>query len=359
MSKEQVDELTRKCTTCGAVLKISPEDLVITCSYCGETFDVEGKAIPSHKMLPTVDVDAIQGNVKQFLKKKRRNPDLASIEETKLNYIPYWVCPFESQTHFYGVEQSSVTRYRTKTRTVTDANGKRRTETYQESYTVPVYRATEGDFTRTGRENVLARKYTAFFGFDEYQETLSLEEIQDFDFQKIKSLNAEFINAEVEPIEAQRSAYGRIENDNRKTAQSRVSKLVRCDSDINITFPEYVHVPLWQVRYRYDNKLFKMGASGNNGKILKGEVPITLKRRILSLMVGVLILVIAALLGQYGLYLNETLGIVLIIIAVIVMVLSFFITKNAFQVQMVKREKIKGKRTQIISMRQKPSYGKR
>jgi hypothetical protein len=352
MSEQQFEELTKKCSTCGAVLKISPEDLVITCNYCGETFDIEGKAVPNHKMLPTVDLDTIHGNIKEFLKKKRTNLNLVSMEETKLNYIPYWVSLFDSQTHYYGVEQSSVTRTRTKTRTITGADGKQRTETYTESYTVPVYSPTEGDFNRTGRENVLARKHTAFFGFDEYQETLSLEGIQDFDFQKIKSLNADFINAEVDPLEAQRTAFGRVENDNRNIANSRVYKLIRCDSNINVSNPEYVHAPLWQVRYRFDNKLFKVGASGNNGKILKGEIPITLKKRIISLSVGILILFLGAALGQGALFFNEDWSIILVIIGVIIMILSFLITKNAFRVQIVKREKIKAERTQITRSKQ-------
>ncbi|MBD3351391.1 MAG: hypothetical protein GF364_07880 [Candidatus Lokiarchaeota archaeon] len=335
------NKLTHKCKTCGAVIKISPEDLVITCQYCGETYDVDFEKIPGHKMLPTQDKRTIKENVIAFLDKNRTDPDLATITEIRANYLPYWVVPFNSHTHYYGVERGSVTRYRTKTRRVKDANGNVRTETYKEPYQVTVWRPREGDFNRNGKENIIARKHTAFYGFNEFERTLYLDNIIDFEYDKIEAAESDFINAEVDAHEAKMDAYGKIENDNRAQAASGLHKLVRCDSDIQTGDPLYVHAPLWEVRYTFENKVFKVSAAGDSGKVVKGEIPLTLKRRILNYIIGMLLIVIFGIIGNVGLGMTnvadtETTGIILLIVSVIAMGFSVLPLKNAFSIQLEK-----------------------
>lgn len=336
MAKE---ELTKQCTTCGAVFAISPEDVVITCKYCGATFDVEGKKVPDHQMLPTLKEKAIKENTIKFLQKHegvtRALDKQAVVEEVKLNYIPYWVCPFKSNTHYFGVKRSTVTR----TRRVSDGRGGTRTETY----TVPIYRPEEGDFQRYGREKVIARKHTAFYGFTNFEKKLKLDIIEEFDFKKIKSLNAEFINAEVNPVEASREAYGWVEDENRRIAGSKVYKLVRCDSQIDMYAPIYVHAPLWQVRYKFKKEVYKVSIMGDSGTILKGEIPLTLGRRAANYLAGLSMIIAGAFAGQYGLSIldnilntSKWLGNALIILGAAAIVLSFLLTRTAFKMQLEK-----------------------
>jgi hypothetical protein len=341
---ENINDITKKCTNCGNVIKISPEDLIITCSYCGETYDVDFKKVPGHMMIPSKTTDEIKKNVNNFLSKNHTNADEVSITEVKANYLPYWIVPFSSFTHFYGVQQSSVTRYRTKTRTVRDAQGKTRTETYQEAYSVTVWAPKEGNFNRAGKENVIARKHTAFYGFNEFQDTLVLDNAVPFDFEKIKGSASEFINAEVNPHESQMDAYGRIEDKNRAIAGSGLTKLVRCDSQITTENPLYVHAPLWQVRYKYDDKLYKVSAAGDSGKVVKGEVPLTMKRRLINYIIGMVVMVVSGIVGNVGVSVFNTstddtgsfIGMLLAIASFVGVILSFIPLRLAFKVQLEK-----------------------
>lgn len=339
---ENQTEITKSCSNCGAVIAISPEDLVITCKFCGETFDVDGKKIPNHQLIPTKENNEITQNVENFLKKNKTDLDQATIQEVQLKYLPYWVVPFNSKTHYYGVLASSVTRYRTETRTVRTPDGKTRTETVQVPYQVSVYRPEEADFNRNGRENVIARKHTAFYGFNEFQSTLFLDNIIPFDFNKIKRLDAEFINAEVNSHEAQIETYGRVENTNRSIAQSRVQRLIRCDSVVNIDEPLYVHAPLWVVRYKFQDKIYKVSAAGDSGKIVKGEIPLTKKRRLINFILGVGLFFIFAILGNTGFnafFVNsDDWGLFLTAISIVVMLVSFKPIKTSFQIQLEKSE---------------------
>lgn len=334
--------------------------MVVTCQYCGETYDLDFNTIPDHKMLPTKHKNDVRKNVIEFLDDNKTDPELATIFEIKANYLPYWIVPFNSHTHYFGVEQSSVTRYRTKTRTVRDADGNTRTETYKEAYQVTVYRPKEGDFNRNGKENVIARKHTAFYGFSEFQSTLFLDNIQDFNYDAIEAADSEFINAEVDTHEAQMLTYGRVEDQNRAIASQGLSKLVRCDSQIETLKPLYVHAPLWQVRYRFEDKVYKVSVAGDSGKVVKGEIPMTLKRRIINYIVGMILIIAGSISGSFSFNMittasNETWGVIITIIAVIVMGLSIIPLKKAFSIQLEKSavKDIKKERKKMLKAKKK------
>jgi len=349
-------KLTKNCTNCGAVLKLSPENIVITCEYCGETYDVNFNKVAGHKMIPTKSQKVIKTNVLEFLKKNKTDINSISIDEVKANYLPYWIVPFKSHTEYYGVQRGSVTRYRTKTRTVTDSNGNKRTETYQEAYQVTVWREKSGNFSRNGKQTVMARKHTAFYGFYEFNSTLFLENVVDFDYKKVKDANSEFINAEVESHEAQMEAYGDIENKNRSMAASGLHKLVRCDSEITVQTPLYVHAPLWSIRYRLNDKVYKVSVAGDSGKVVKGEVPITMKQRIFNYVLGTVLILVSALLGNFGIQMSAiedtaTIGVILIIFGVIGIGCSVLPTRNAFKMQKEKSSIKEIKKERRISLK--------
>ncbi|QEE15264.1 hypothetical protein DSAG12_01089 [Promethearchaeum syntrophicum] len=349
-------KLTKPCTNCGATLKLSPENIVITCEYCGETYDVDFNKVAGHKMIPTKSQKEIRANVTEFLKKNKTDINSISIDEVKANYLPYWIVPFKSHTEYYGVQRGSVTRHRTKTRTVTDSNGKKRTETYQEAYQVTVWKDTKGNFSRNGKQNIIARKHTAFYGFSEFNSTLFLDNVVDFDFEKVKDANSEFINAEVEPNEAQMEAYGDIENKNRSMAASNLHKLVRCDSEITVENPLYVHSPLWSVRYRLEDKIYKVSVAGDSGKVVKGEVPITTKQRIINYVLGTVLILVSAILGNFGIQMSAiedtaVIGIILIILGVVGISCSAIPIRKAFKMQLEKSSMKEIKKERRISLK--------
>ncbi|TFG18779.1 MAG: hypothetical protein EU530_08215 [Promethearchaeota archaeon] len=264
-----------------------------------------------------------------------------SIEEVKAIYIPFWIVPFKSHTEYYGVERGSVTRYRTRTRTVRDSDGKTRTETYQEAYQVTVYRPVESQFDRTGRHSILARKHAVFYGFYEFVSTLSLENLVDFDFELTRKDNCEFINAEIEEHESQMQTYGDIENQNRSKAGSGLHRLVRCDSDVDVGEPLYVHAPLWLVRYSYNDKNYKVAIAGDSGNVLKGEIPISTKKRIINYVVAIAMLLAGAVLGNFGLPLleneaSQVWGIIMLIIAIVGIGLTALPIRMAMKMQLEK-----------------------
>jgi hypothetical protein len=306
-------------------------------------FNVDFNKVQGHKMIPTKSQKEVRSKVKAI-------------------YLPFWFVPFDSSTHFYGVQQGSVTRYRTRTRTVRDSDGKTHTETYQEAYQVPVWRPVESNFNRSGRYSVIARKHAAFYGFHEFVSTLFLDNLVDFDYKLTKKDNCEFINAEVEKHEAQMETYGNVENDNRAQAASGLSRLVRCDSKVTVQDPLYVHAPLWLVRYSFNDKDYKVAIAGDSGKVLKGEIPISQKKRIINYAIAVVVLLAGAVLGNFGLPLamveeTQVWGIIMIIIALVGIGLTAIPVRLAFKIQLEKSGVKQIRKSRLNSLKLKAQGG--
>ncbi|MHA1863997.1 MAG: hypothetical protein ACTSWA_09535, partial [Candidatus Thorarchaeota archaeon] len=95
-----------KCPVCNGNVKIGPDDVVITCSYCGGTTTIEGKAIGGHLMESAVDADERKAGFQQFLdKNKGMNKSLvkdAHIVENKLIYVPVWTSKVKADSYYKG-----------------------------------------------------------------------------------------------------------------------------------------------------------------------------------------------------------------------------------------------------------------
>ena len=144
-----------------------------------------------------------------------------------------------------------------------------------------------------------------------------------------------------EEHEAQMETYGNVENDNRSRAGSGLFRLVRCDSDVTVDDPLYVHAPLWLVRYSFNDKDYRVAIAGDSGNVLKGEIPISKKKRIINYSIAMVVLLAGAILGNFGMGFlgsedTQVGGIIMLIIAIVGIGLTALPIRTAFKVQFEK-----------------------
>ena len=60
-----------KCPVCNGNVKTGPDDVLISCTYCGSTSTIEGKAISDHLMETAVDSDERMQGFHSFLDKNK------------------------------------------------------------------------------------------------------------------------------------------------------------------------------------------------------------------------------------------------------------------------------------------------
>lgn len=275
-----------KCPVCNGNVKLGPEDVVITCSFCGSTTTIEGKAIGDHLMESAVDMEEREQKFREFLKENQGiNKSLAKkaeVVENRLIYVPVWTAMVKADTWYKGYKTVQVPVQ--KTRRVRDSQGNWRTETYTDYETgyVPVQDEIHTDTT----ERLLARKGARFYGLEEYLEKIDLSKTEKWDFNKIKDMNPIILNAEIGSEEFEKAIHGRVADRHRSMAKSGLTELFDCRTQTQVRGTTYLQAPFALVRYKFQGDLYKCAIDGNTGEVILGEIPITRGQRILWALVG-------------------------------------------------------------------------
>jgi uncharacterized membrane protein len=288
-----------KCPICSGNVKTGPDDVVITCTYCGGTSTIEGKAIGDHLMETAVDADSRVQGFHAFLdKNKGMNKSLvknAQVVENRLIYVPVWTAKVKADSYYKGYKTVQVPVQ--KTRTVRDSDGKTRTETYTDYETgyVPV----QSEIHTDTDERLLARKGARFYGLNEYLNTVGLQKTIPYDFEKIKDLEPIMLNAEIGQEEYEKAVHGRVADNHRAQAASGLTELFDCRTTSSVRGTTYLQAPFSLIRYKFQGDLYKAAVDGNSGKVVLGEIPITKGQRIMWTLLGLIGIILAGVGGEF------------------------------------------------------------
>ncbi|MHA1137104.1 MAG: hypothetical protein ACTSSE_11520 [Candidatus Thorarchaeota archaeon] len=289
-----------KCPVCNGNVKIGPDDVVITCSYCGGTTTIEGKAIGDHLMESAVDADERKAGFQQFLdKNKGMNKSLvkdAQIVENKLIYVPVWTSKVKADSYYKGYKTVQVPVQ--KTRTVRDSDGNSRTETYTDYETgyVPV----QDELHTDTHEPMLARKGARFYGLEDYLKDVKPEKGIPYNFEAIKDLEPVMLNAEIGQEEFEKAIHGRVADNHRAQAASGLAELFDCRTTTAIRDTTYMQAPFSLIRYKFQGDLYKAAIDGHSGKVVQGEIPITRGQRIMWTLMGLIGIILGGFGGEFA-----------------------------------------------------------
>jgi hypothetical protein len=328
MASETAAADSMKCPICNGNIRLGPDDVVITCSFCGSTTTIEGKAIGDHLMESAKDSDARLKAFRDFLdKNKGINKSLidsAQVVENTLIYVPVWTAKVKADTWYKGYKTVQVPVQREETYTDSEGNTRTRTVTEYETGYVPV----QDEIHTDTDERLLARKGARFYGLEDYLETVNLKNTEAYNFEKIKDLEPLLLNAEIGEEEFEKTVHGRVADRHRSQAKSGLQELFDCRTNTNVRGTTYLQTPFALVRYKFEGDLYKCALDGHSGKVVRGEIPITRAQRILWTVVGIIGIFLGGADGQiayWGFTGDITEQILIGIVAVVVgIIMAFF-----------------------------------
>jgi len=235
------------CPNCGAPLRLQAGEIIVTCAYCGTATNLRAdkKFFLAHSLIPA---RYSQGDIERYVREWMgtgflKPVNLASrsrIESQTLSYLPFFVISLDAETKFSGLLKRTGTP-------------ERKSDAIKKSY----------------EWKVLARK-SQDFPTSEYD--IPLQGKETFDLGKIQK-EGRFLNAELDEEEAFAMAKGEIENIHRALASEYVDDIFEMKTDFKLNNTEFLHVPVWDVRYNYGNKSYDVLVDGATGKIVRGEFP--------------------------------------------------------------------------------------
>jgi uncharacterized membrane protein len=337
-----------KCPVCNGNVKTGPDDVVISCTYCGSTSTIDGKAIGDHLMETAVDSDERMQGFQVFLdKNKGMNKSLvkgAQVVENRLIYVPVWTAKVKADSYYKGYKTVQVPVQ--KTRTVRDSDGKSRTETYTDYETgyVPV----QDELHTDTDERLLARKGARFYGLEEYLETINLAKTVPYDFAKIKDLEPDLLNAEIGQEEYEKAIHGRVADNHRAKAASGLTELFDCRTTSNVRGTTYLQAPFSLIRYKFEGELYKAAVDGNTGKVVLGEIPITRGQRIMWTLLGLIGIILSGVGGEFFMGANMGINVLpepdtmQIIIGIVAIIIGIIMTFGGFRVLIMTERTKKG-----------------
>ncbi|MFX1562058.1 MAG: hypothetical protein ACFFDP_01990 [Promethearchaeota archaeon] len=325
--KEPMEAL--KCQSCNAPLTVSPDDVVITCNYCGFTATLEGEKIENHFVLPpTCNANDIREKVRNWVGRGGK----AQVTEAVLRFVPFWVESMHAVTEYEGYKQHTETEF------YTDSQGRQRSRT--KTYYEPI----RGTFDESPSLNILCRRGATFYSQDEMDKALHVTKanVKSFNFKDVTAVesNPLFLNSELDDNGAYEIARTNVEQEHRSRAESRATKIWDCHSRINKTGSYLLHVPHWLVRYKFGTETYRVGIDGFTKKVLKGEVPVSTTYRGIMCVVSIIGLIIGAVGGQMTAWALasqdwEFLGFVVIFLGLVIAAVA---TNQTFKISAEKRE---------------------
>ncbi|TFG11899.1 hypothetical protein EU537_10950 [Candidatus Thorarchaeota archaeon] len=284
---------TFKCPVCNGNVSTGPDDVVITCGYCGSTTTIEGKAIGEHLMETAVDKDERLKHFRDFLdKNKGINKGLvdgAQVVENSLIFVPVWTAKVKADSWYKGYKTVQVPVEKTEYYTDSEGNRKRRTVTEYKTGYVPV----QDEIHTDTDERLLARKGARFYGLEQYLDEIDLGKTQQYNFELIKDMNPTMLNAEIGQDEFETTVHGRVADRHRAQAKSGLAELFDCRTKTNVRGSTYLQAPFSLIRYKFQGDLYKAALNGRTGDVVLGEIPITKGQRILWTLVGIIGTVVA------------------------------------------------------------------
>jgi len=277
-----------KCPVCNGNVKTGPDDVVITCDFCGSTTTIDGKDIGEHLMELAVDGETRLASFRSFLdKNKGMNKSLiqgAQVVENRLIYVPVWTAKVKADSWYKGYKTVQVPVQKQETYRDSEGNTQTRTVTEYETGYVPVQDEIHTDTS----EPMLARKGAALYGLEEYLNEIDVSKTERYDYNKIKDLEPAMLNAEIGKEEYEKAVHGRVADRHRSQAASGLAELFDCRTTTNVRGTTYLQAPFSLVRYKFQGDLYKCAINGRTGKVVLGEIPITMAQRAIWTFVGLI-----------------------------------------------------------------------
>jgi len=269
-----------KCPTCGAPIKPTFGEMVITCDYCGGSVTLGGqgwKEISKHTMLTLAVTDraaamkSVQGYLDQgFL--HRHFLEESKLVEERLSYIPFWVMPTSASTTYQYQAVAETVGVTAGTMAAGALLG-RALGGNQGNFTVvpimagPVVNPTRSE-TISGQFDfpVVAVKAMSAYQPKDYQ--FSLTDRTFFDKKAIPS-QTQILNGDLGEDAARSAAEAFVKQLQSEAAHKKHRVVSALDTKVQVSEGELLHTPIWYFRFQHKNDTVTVLIDGHAGRVIR------------------------------------------------------------------------------------------
>jgi len=269
-----------KCPACGAPIKPTFGEMVITCDYCGGSVTLGGqgwKEISKHTMLPLAvpDRDAALRIVRGYLDQgflHRKFLEESKIVEEHLSYVPFWVMPASASTTYQY--QAVATSVGATAGTIAAGallgsalGGRRGGFTVVPIMAGPVVNPNRSE-TISGQYEypVVAVKAMSAYQPKDYQ--FSLQDRTFFDKKSIPA-NAPILNGDLGEDAARFAAEAFVKQLQSEAAHQKHHMVSNLNCQVQVSEGELLHTPVWYFRFDHKGENVTVLIDGHAGRVIR------------------------------------------------------------------------------------------
>jgi len=268
-----------KCPACGAPIKPTFGEMVITCDYCGGSVTLGGqgwKEISKHTMLTLVvpDRDAALKIVRGYLDQgflHRHFLEESKIAEERLSYVPFWVMPSSASTTYQY--QAVATSVGATAGTVAAGAllgsmlGGNRGVTVVPIMAGPVVNPTRSE-TLSGQYEYPVVAVKAMTGYQPKDYQFSLTDRTFFDKKSIPA-NTPILNGDLGEDAARFAAEAFVKQLQSEVAHQKHHMVSNFRCDVQVSEGELLHAPIWYFRFDHKGQNVTVLIDGHAGRVIR------------------------------------------------------------------------------------------
>src|SRR5271157_3604098 len=269
-----------KCPTCGAPIKPTFGEMVITCDYCGGSVTLGGqgwKEISKHTMLTlaVTDREAAIKTVQAYLDQgflHRHFLEESKLIDERLTFVPFWVMPTSASTT-YQYQAVAETVGMTAGTMAAGALLGRALGGGGSNFTVvpimagPVVNPTRSE-TISGQFDfpVVAVKAMSAYQPKDYQ--FSLTDRTFFDKKSLPT-NTPILNGDLGEDAAKSAAEAFVKQLQSEAAHKKHHVVSALDTKVQVSDGELLHTPIWYFRFQHKNDNVTVLIDGHAGRVIR------------------------------------------------------------------------------------------
>ncbi len=294
-----------RCAFCDADFNTGPGDLLLVCPYCGTAQTTEGTKFTDHYMIRVhFPQHEAQTTLLDWCSKQLGAPgDLAAKARFvgyKQVWYPFWISRVDADTTYSGLGKDA---------NFYDEWPQRRGAYKRIDF---FWKPESGRFTRRHEIKIPAVKG---IDADVSAHPIPTRAKEYFSHAHAEEFGGEVLHSQIAEDQARSLARQQAQDLQTRLILSEVDKIESRNDSLDVGETYLIHVPVWELEYRYGNGKYKASVAAATGYVIESKYPRSMAFRaagigfgLILLLAGILLITLAA--GVLGFAIFEAGGLV-------------------------------------------------
>ncbi|MCK5152105.1 MAG: hypothetical protein KAQ65_09700 [Candidatus Thorarchaeota archaeon] len=269
-----------QCAFCSANFEAGPGDVLLVCPYCGTAQTTDGAKFKNHYMIRVHFAQhEAQTTLLDWCSKQLGAPDDLAAKARFVGYeqiwYPFWISSVEADSSYSGLGK--------------DANFYNEWPQRRGAYKRIdfFYKPESGRFER--RHEV---KIPAVSGIDEdiQGHPIPTRAKEYFSHSHAEEFDGKVLHSQIAEDQARSMAKERATQLQTNLILKEVDKIESRNDKIDVGETFLIHVPVWELEYRYGNSKYKASVAAATGYVIESKYPRSMAFRAAGIGIGLILL---------------------------------------------------------------------